>query len=709
MVKRHDGVIDVSVNLALERATIVYDPNVVQLSALSQRIEKMGYSARQAVQSIHFLHSEDFRAQMELFFFSAVLCLPFMLSMLQMIGWNVVPSALQHSWIQLVLASQIQFIAGWSFYAGAYRALRDKTANMDVLVALGTTSAYLMGVYMLACGNSHVYFETSAVIITFVRLGKALELRAKSRTFESLKKLASFNQAPAHRWKDGHVDDVPADQLSIGDIVAVRPGERIPADGVILHGESSVDESMFTGEFLPKAKSPGDTVFGGTLNHDGALQVRIDRVGMDTALGRVVQLIQDAQISKPPVQRLADTICAYFVPAVLGVALVTFVVWYFGLVPGSTGSAHTALMNATAVLVTACPCPLGLATPTAILVATGRAAELGILFKDGEALESLGRATVCLLDKTGTITSGTPVIKDILVFPNPYVRSKTELLRLAASAEFPSEHPIAKVLLNACSGQQLYAARDFQSFAGLGITAMVQSFPVSIGSFRFLQRQGVRTAPSFDWHARLEERGHTVIGVAIDKTLVGLFVFHDDIKASSADVVRHLHRLGMRVMLVTGDNQKTAEAIADRVGIRHVYAYLSPKDKADLVRHLQSKGESVVMVGDGVNDAPSIAAANVGMALGTGAAVSLETANVALVGSDLESVVHAVQLSRATMRNIRQSFMWALAYNVTGIPGAACGLFNPMLAGIAMACSSVLVVTNALRLKRFRFDIAIRE
>jgi P-type Cu+ transporter len=702
VVKRQDGVIDASVNLALERATIVYEPHTVDMATVMGRIEKMGYSVRQAVSETSGTDPDGMRAQMELFLFSAVLCIPFLLLMVQMMGFDVTPHAFNNLWVQIALASQIQFIAGWSFYVGALQSIKDRMANMDVLVALGTTSAYFMGVYMMMNGNPHVYFETSAVIITLVRLGKVLELKAKSRTSEALKKLASLNVKYAHRWHQGTWEDVLVEQLSVGDTVLVKPGEKIPVDGQILSGESNVDESMLTGELLPVPKQPGDPVFGATINHSSSLKIRIDRVGRDTALGHIIQLVEEAQTSKAPVQRLADTICAFFVPAVLGVALVTFTVWYPALLPGMTTSLHTAIMNATAVLVTACPCPLGLATPTAILVATGKAAEYGVFFKGGESLETLGRKGVCLLDKTGTITQGKPNVQEVHVIPNPYIHSKEDLLVLAASAEIHSEHPIAKVIVDACPDSSLFEAHHVTSYSGFGVTAIIQSRKVTIGSFRFLDEHGIRTDHVLSRRTALEERGITVVGIAIDHQIVGMVGVADPIKASSVDAVKQLKRLGMQVMLLTGDNESTAHAMAQKVGIRAVYANVSPEDKVRIVRHFRSKGRHVVMVGDGVNDAPSLAAANVGIALGTGADVSVEAADVALIGTDLEGVVRAIKVSRATIRNIRQSLFWALAYNVVGIPAASCGLLNPMLAGAAMAFSSVLVVTNALRLKRVR-------
>lgn len=700
VIKRQDGVIEASVNLALERATIVYDPTAIDMTKIVDRIEKMGYSVRRIVKAIQNADLESIRAQTELFVFCAVLCAPFVLSMLQMVGLGVFPAALHNLWLQFALATQIQFIGGWSFYNGAFQSIKDKAANMDVLVVLGTTSAYLMGTYMLINGDPHVYFETSTVIITLVRLGKVLELNAKSRTSETLKRLASMNLKVAHRLDGGQVVDVGVEQLRVGDIVIIRPGERIPSDGQIIAGESNIDESMLTGEILPVVKRPGDGVLGGTLNHNGALHVQVERIGSNTALGRIIQMVEQAQTSKAPVQRLADTICAYFVPAVLGVALVTFLVWYFVLVPGVTASPHTAIMNATAVLVTACPCALGLATPTAILVSTGRAAEQGVFFKDGQSLETLGRHGVCLLDKTGTITHGKPTIQGVSLFPNPYFKTETSFLLLAASVEQHSEHPIAKVILGASHGRKLYSVTKFKQFIGLGVTATVESLPVTIGSFRFLLQQGIQLDRADAFSLILENQDNTVIGVAVGKQIIGFISVNDQVKPSSPEAVKRLKELGMKVVLVTGDNERTARAIAKTVGIQYVYADLSPQEKVEIVRSYQNQGHHVIMVGDGINDAPSLANANVGIALGTGAEISLEISDVALVGTDLEGVVHAISLSRVTMRNIRQSLIWALAYNVVGIPAASCGILNPMLAGAAMAFSSVFVITNSLRLKR---------
>ncbi|WP_083486461.1 heavy metal translocating P-type ATPase [Alicyclobacillus ferrooxydans] len=701
VMKRQEGVIEVNVNLALERATILHDSSSIDQNALIGRIEKMGYSAWNLEEKTQEIHKESVRAQIELFLFCAILSLPFMLVMLQMAGLPVVFDGLNNPWLQLVLATQIQWIGGWSFYVGAFQAFRDRTANMDALVVLGTSAAYVYSVYMLLTGDhTHLYFETDAMIITMVRLGKLLELRAKSRTSEALQKLASLGVKSAHRLTDGVVEDVPVDFITVGDTLIVRPGEKIPVDGRVISGMSNVDESMLTGEMFPVVKKPNDLVYGATLNQAGVLQIQAERLGTESALGQIIRLVEEAQQSKAPVQRFADTISSYFVPTVIVLSLLTFTLWYFLLYPGFSNSLQAALIKATAVLVTACPCPLGLATPTAILVATGRAAEQGILFKDGKTLEILQQSRICLLDKTGTITEGQPMIDHVVLLPNTYVKSTSDLISLAASAELHSEHPLARVFVDsALTCGHLSEPQQFHSFPGYGVTAIIDSKMVTVGSIKFIRQQGF-SLDNLLAVEQWEDRGMTAIVVGVEKQVAGVLFVADHIKSSSIHAIEELRQMGLRIIMVTGDSHRTARFIANQVGVRDVHANLSPQEKVNLILQFQRRGHHVMMVGDGVNDAPALATANVGIALGTGADVSLEAADIALLRSDLEGVVQAIALSRATLHNIRQNLFWALAYNVVAIPIAACGMLNPMLAGSAMAFSSVLVVTNALRLKQ---------
>jgi P-type Cu+ transporter len=698
VMKKQAGVQGATVNLALERAVVDYFPEQIQVRDLIARVERLGYSAKVFVKSPTAQHQNW--ATMEMFLFSLILSIPFFFTMLHMFGVSGIPSVFLNPWIQWVLATQIQFIAGGAFYIGAFKSLRGHSANMDVLVVMGTSAAYFYSLWMTIHGETHVYFETSAILITLVLLGKILESKVKSRTSDALQKLAQLQVKYVHLWRDGAAVDVPIEEVCLGNTLMVKPGEKIPVDGQITEGETHIDESMLTGEMLAVFRQPGQFVYGGTLNQNGFIRIVATRIAADSALGQIIRLVEEAQTTKAPVQRLADTICGIFVPIVLVLALATFVVGYFlmGI------SIAEALLNTTAVLLAACPCPLGLATPTAMMVGTGRAAGYGILFKGGEQLENLHKATVVLLDKTGTITQGEPEVTDVLLTPHPFVKTKHQLLDLAGAAEQFSEHPLAKVLVSYAKKEAvlLPEATNFQSFAGHGIQANVEGHWVLIGNTQWMSHHHIPldTIPwrKEDW----EKSGKTILIVAVGGQVAGLIGVADTLKSSSVQAIADLKQLHVRVLMVTGDHLYTAQAIANQVGIpsKDVLAELTPEHKVQVIRHFQKQGHCVVMVGDGMNDAPALATANVGMAIGTGSDVALEAADVALIGADLEGVVRAIRLSHATIRNIRQSFFWALLYNGITIPIAACGLLSPLLAGSAMAFSSVSVVLNALRLKR---------
>lgn len=696
-VKRQDGVLDVSVNLALERATVTYLPDAVEVSDVIARVEKLGYGARLLREAGD--GAQEWRGQVEMFLFSLILSVPFLWLMLHMVGFPHIPKAFLNPWLQWILASQIQFVAGWAFYVGAWKSLRGGSANMDVLVALGTTAAYGYSSWMVLRGTGHLYFETGALVITLVRLGKILEARAKSRTSDALRQLATLQVKAARLSTPEGEREIAVNQLAVGDVVVVRPGEKVPADGMVVSGESSVDESMMTGEMMPAIKRPGDRVFGATLNLRGTLRVRVDRLGGDSALGQIIRLVEEAQTSKAPVQRLADVICSVFVPVVIALSLATFCFWFFS--GGASQSAlPAALMNAVAVLLIACPCPFGLATPTAVMVGTGRAAQTGIFFKGGEPLEHLHRVRVMVLDKTGTLTRGRPMVTDVLVIRPGPVRSRRELLHLVGSAERTSEHPLARILVeHANRAGRTAEPEEFASWVGMGVRAAVGGRVVLVGNGRLLEEHHV-AGPMPPQKEIWEQEGKTVVVVAVDGRIAGLIAVADPLEATSPRVVARLKNMGIRVVMVTGDRHRTALEIAGRLGISEVFAELSPEDKVRVIRRYQKKGWKVAMVGDGVNDAPALAAADVGIAVGTGADVALDAADVALIGTGLEGVVQAVHLSRATMRNIRQGLFWALGYNIAGIPAAAAGWLSPLLAGAAMAFSSVTVVLNALRLKR---------
>jgi Cu+-exporting ATPase len=610
------------------------------------------------------------------------------------------------------LATPVQFYTGWDYYVGAYHALRNRTANMDVLVAMGSSVAYLFSLVVLLfpAAGQHVYFETSAVIITLIKLGKLLEARAKGQTGEAIRKLMGLRPKTARVVRDGAELSVPVEDVQVGDVVVVRPGERIPVDGIVVEGHSAVDESMLTGEPIPVDKSVGDELIGATINKQGLLKFEASRVGAETALAQIIRLVQQAQGSKAPIQRLADRVAGFFVPAVLVIALLTFVVWWVG-----SGDFTAAMIRLVAVLVIACPCALGLATPTAIMVGTGKGATMGILFKNSEALEIAHRLQVIVLDKTGTITQGEPSVTDVISrIPNP--ESRTRLLRLTASAERGSEHPLGQAIVAEAEARELTLTdpRDFEAVPGKGIRAQVDGSTVLVGKPDWLSTEGIPLKDMAAQIERLQAEAKTAIAVAADGEITGALGIADTLKENSAQAVAQLWNLGLEPIMLTGDNRRTAEAIARQVGIERVIAEVLPADKAEQIKRLQAENRLVSMVGDGINDAPALAQADVGIALGTGTDVAMETADVTLIRGDLRAVGQALSLSQATMRIIKQNLVWAFFYNVILIPIAAGVLYplpwtwvpdilrqlHPVLAAFAMAFSSITVVANSLRLRR---------
>ncbi|GEO26527.1 copper-exporting P-type ATPase A [Alicyclobacillus acidoterrestris] len=699
VVRRQAGVIDAHVNLATERATVTFAPEDIGLSDIIARIEKLGYGATTSQSNDASMAAERF-ASLQMFLFSLLLSIPFFLSMLRMFGIPAAPPVFFQPVVQWALATQIQFIAGWTFYVGAYKALRAGTANMDVLVVLGTSTAYVYSVWMILQGGKETYFETSAIIITLVLLGKLLEAKAKTKTMDTIRQLAQLRVQWAHRITDGTEADVPVDTIAMGDVLIVRPGEQVPVDGRVMSGESTVDESMLTGEMTPHHKVAGDVVYGGTLNQHGALTITTTRIGADSALGQIIRLVEEAQGSKAPVQRLADAICSVFVPIVLVLAVATFAIWYFLL----GASLETALLNMATVLLTACPCPLGLATPAALMVGIGRAAEKGVFFKGGVQLEQLHKTRVVLMDKTGTLTHGQPSVTDIYLGKHPLVRSHKDLIFFIGSAESLSEHPLARVMVDYAQREvRIVRPTDFSSVSGQGVRAVVNGHVVLVGNRQLLAAHGVEIRGTQSCVGDWETSGKSVVWVAVDGWMAGIVAVADTIKPSAREAVSDLQGLGMQVIMMTGDSVDTARAVARNLGVDDVLAGLQPDDKLRAIQFYQKQGHVVTMVGDGINDAPALVAADVGIAVGTGTDVALEAADVALIGADLKGVVHAVRISRATMRVIRQSFVWALAYNGLTIPFAALGLLSPFMAGTTMAFSSVTVVLNALRLKRMDF------
>ncbi|HOE35855.1 MAG TPA: copper-translocating P-type ATPase, partial [Anaerolineaceae bacterium] len=604
------------------------------------------------------------------------------------------------------LATPVRFYVGAGYYVNPYKPLGNKSANTAVLVAMGTSAAYFYSLFVLfGAVPGHGYFETAAVIITLVRLGKFLEARAKGGASEAIRKLLFLQPKKATVIRDGMEIEIPAEEVLIGDIIVVRPGEKIPADGVVREGSSSVDESMLTGESLPVEKSPGSPVFGATLNKNGRLVFEATKIGRDTVLSQIIQLVENAQASKAPIQKLADKISSVFVPIVIGIAVLTFVIWYF-LVPlapdAEVSQLARALINMVAVLVIACPCAMGLATPTAVMAGTGRGAELGILVKTSESLEIAGQIDTIILDKTGTLTRGQPAVTDIIPLAEGW--TEDQILALAASVEAGSEHPLGEAITAAAKARAL-TLRDvdrFRSSSGKGVSAEIDGKKVMVGSRRYLEGLQVNTSSADNALTELEKQARTVVMLAADGQLLGAFGIMDTLKENSISAVAELHKLGLKVAMLTGDNARTAQAVAEQAGIDQVFADLLPKDKAGQVQALQAAGHKVAMVGDGINDAPALAQADVGIAIGTGTDVAIAAAPIVSISGDLQAVPLAVRLSRKTLRTIKQNLFWAFFYNVILIPAAAAGFLNPMLAAGAMSFSSIFVITNSLRLRRFK-------
>mgnify|MGYP000848785979 FL=1 len=707
-LSRLPGVASANVNLAMETARVEYSPSAVTVEDMIRKVEQLGYQAfpKEQREDAKDRRQREIKRQTHRFVISAVLSLPLLWAMAGHFSFTSfiwVPSWFMNPWVQLALATPVQFVIGGPFYVGAWKALRNRSANMDVLVALGTSAAYLYSLFLTlewasADMRHHapaLYYETSAILITLIVLGKLFEALAKGRTSEAIKTLMGLRAKTALVIRDGEEIRIPADEVAAGDIVLVRPGEKIPVDGEVVEGSSSVDESMLTGESIPVEKRAGDPVIGATVNKHGMLKVRATKVGKDTALAQIIRVVEEAQGSKAPIQRVADAISGVFVPIVVGIALLTFLIWFFW---ADAGNFAGALRKAIAVLVIACPCALGLATPTSIMAGSGRAAELGILFKGGEHLELTHRIDTVVLDKTGTVTKGKPELTDIIaVMPD-----ETEFLRLVGAAEKPSEHPLAEAIAAgiAARGIELPAAEAFEAIPGHGIRAVVEGKEVLAGNRRLLERYGVPADQAEAAMAKLEEAGKTAMLVAVERRYAGLVAAADMIKETSREAVARLQAMGIEVVMITGDNERTARAIARQAGIGKVLAEVLPEGKAEEVKKLQARGRKVAMVGDGINDAPALATADIGMAIGTGTDVAMEAADVTLMRGDLNGIADAIRMSRRTMVNIRQNLFWALAYNSLGIPVAAAGFLAPWVAGAAMALSSVSVVLNALRLQR---------
>lgn len=698
VLNKIEGIVRASVNLSTNKAMVEFPSGVVEDEVLIRTIEKAGYKAEieveRNVDREKELREKEIKSLKTSFIISAIFSIPLFSAMFfHMAGKD---NILTNGYFQLLLATPVQFIIGYRFYKGAFNSLRGGGANMDVLVSMGTSAAYFYSLYNLSIGVHEYYFESSAVIITLILLGKTFEAVAKGKTSEAIKELMGLQPKTARVIKDGVEKDIPIEKVEIGDVIVVRPGERVPVDGIIVEGSSSIDESMITGESIPIDKSEGDEVIGATINKFSSFKFKAKKIGKDTVLSQIIKLVEDAQGSKAPVQRLADKISGIFVPTVVTIAFITFLVFYF-----IRGNFNTGLINAVAVLVIACPCALGLATPTAIMVGTGKGAENGILIKSGEHLERAHKIEAIVFDKTGTITKGEPEVTDIIVFNSI---DRDQLLRIAASVEKTSEHPLGQAIVK--KGQEellkIVEPETFVAIPGKGLKARLEGKEIYIGNRKLMEDVNIAIEEGEEELLHLEKAGKTAMIVAIDGEISGIIAVADQIKESSKKAIEELKNMGLEVYMITGDNERTANAIAKEVGIDKVLSEVLPENKAKVVEDIKKEGKRVGMVGDGINDAPALVAADVGFAIGTGTDVAIEAADITLMRGDLMSIVTAIRLSHRTMRTIKQNLFWAFFYNAIGIPFAALGFLNPMVGGAAMAFSSVSVVTNSLRLKKFK-------
>ena len=714
------GVVHANVNFATERASVEYIPEEVSIRDLKKVVEEAGYQVLE-VKEEDIVEKERLAREAELlklkqkFTIGAVLLVP---TLILMYGGSLLEKWIGLSmetnfFIQFLLATPVQFWVGWQFYVGFWKATKHKTSDMNTLIAVGTSTAYLYSLIVTFAPHRlmveglmmMVYFDTSVAIIVLILLGRFLEARARGKTSEAIKKLIGLQPKTARVIRDGNELDIPLREVILGDLVIVRPGEKIPVDGMIKEGYSSVDESMVTGESLPVEKKSGDSVIGATINKAGTFKFEATKVGRDTVLAQIVRLVQEAQGSKPPIARMVDVIASYFVPVVISIAIITFIVWYFfGPHPALT----YAFLNFVSVLIIACPCALGLATPTSIMVGTGKGAENGILIRGAEALETAHQLNTIVLDKTGTLTKGEPSVTDIIESDK---FSKKEILTLAASAEKGSEHPLGESIVKKAKEENLSLldSKNFLAIAGHGIEATIDSKRVLLGNLRLMEEKKVSLNGLSNKAEQLSNEGKTSMFLAVDGEVAGIIAVADTLKENSKKAVEALHQMGLEVVILTGDNQRTARAIAKQIGVDRILAEVLPEMKAEEVRRLQSEGRKVGMVGDGINDAPALAQADVGIAIGTGTDVAMESSDITLIGGDLRGIVTAIALSKATIRNIKQNLFWAFAYNTILIPVAAGVLFpffgillNPIFAAGAMAFSSVTVVSNALRLRRFK-------
>jgi Cu+-exporting ATPase len=711
-LKKINGVTNATVNFATEKATVEFDETVINENEINNAIEQLGYKVigfkqeelvEESVDVEKEIREKEIRQLKYLFLFSLILSIPILILSFPEFFKIIIP---YQNIVLLILATPVQFIVGYRFYKGTFFALKSRTANMDTLISVGTSAAYFYSVLVILLPNfgSYVYFDTSAIIITFIILGKWLEAITKGRASEAIKKLIGLQPKAATVIRDGKELEISIKDVIVGNIVIVKPGQKIPVDGIITEGFSSVDESMITGESIPVEKKKGNTVIGGTINKHGSLKFKATKVGKDTVLSQIIKLVEEAQGSKAPIQRMADKVSGFFVPAVILIAVVSFLLWYFLLGESFVFSLTTFI----AVLIVACPCALGLATPTAIMVGTGKGAENGILIKSAEALENVHKLTTVVFDKTGTLTKGKPTITDI----SPIVRfDKKEILKYAAIAEKGSEHPLAEAIIIRAKQEKLKVpdVKFFQAIPGHGILAKYSKNTILFGNRILMRKYKIQTVKIEEKISTLENEGKTVMILALNKKIIGLIAVADTLKEFSKEAVQKLHEMNKEIIMITGDNNRTASAIAKQLGIDTVLSEVLPEDKEKEIERLQKNGKIVAMVGDGINDAPALAKADIGIAIGAGTDVALETGQIVLVKNDLRDVVTAIDLSNYTIKKIRQNLFWAFFYNSLGIPIAAGVLypfigflFNPMIAAAAMAFSSVSVVSNSLLMKRYK-------
>ncbi|EGQ2737015.1 copper-translocating P-type ATPase [Staphylococcus pseudintermedius] len=702
VLQREAGIDQINVNLVMENGTVKYDPSQISIEEIYERVAKIGYEAfpMETKDETAKRKSDELKRQKGKFIISLILALPLLYTMFghfSFLGFIPVPELLMNGWFQFILATPIQFVLGWQFYVGAYKSLKSKSANMDVLVAMGTSAAYFYSLYLMLTHLGHsghvpLYFETSAVLITLILLGKYFEMRAKGHASDAISKLAALQVKDAEVERDGKIEMIAIDDVRVGDIVWVRSGQQIPLDGQVIEGSTTVNEAMLTGESMPVEKNIGDTVIGSTINQTNFIKLQVTHVGEDLVLNQIIKVVEEAQNDKPQIQRLADKISNIFVPTVVVLALLSFIVWFFVVTPFQFTAAFEIFI---AVIVIACPCALGLATPTSIMVGSGRAAESGILFKTAEALEQAQHVDTIVFDKTGTITNGEPKVV--------HVYHETEEPTIGAyvkSLEMQSEHPLSKALVDYYSDEAVHTVSQYETHAGSGISGVIDDNRVRIGSIRFVTNNDLTQEQQDRIHS-LAEQGATVVGMTINETLVAIIGVRDDPKAEAKAVIETLNKNYDLVML-SGDSKQTAQAIGRELGFTRVIAEVKPDEKSKVVTELQNEGKRVMMVGDGINDAPALMKSDIGVAMGSGSDIALESADIALVRNHLDGIAGALQLSRLTIKNIKQNLFFAFCYNLIGIPIAAAGFLAPWVAGTAMAFSSVSVVLNALRLKNVK-------